>query len=316
MQKRILAIDGGGIRGIIPLCALAALESRTGKLARELFDFVAGTSTGAIIAAAIATGKPARETLDLYVRLSPKVFELRPLGFIRSIGGYRYSSRNMARVFRQVVRDTPLNDLPIDVMIAATRVKDGKPFYFVRDCPANAQTTGRLNLVDCVTASASAPTYFEPYEVPGFGRFVDGGVGIAGNPVYQACVEAFYYRPAGEYVPRETTVVSLGTGYYRGDADPRAFFDWANWVVGELLRIPAEQQTELVSRHFDTRGMYRINPPMPRDIGLDDLKGIPDLVRFGEAAAASIDWDALLSGDQPRSMQSALRGPDILRNEP
>lgn len=316
MPKRILSIDGGGIRGIIPLCALVALESRTGVLAREHFGFVAGTSTGAIIAAAAASGMPAREILDLYCRLGPEVFRLRPLRFVASVGGHRYSSRAMARVFRQIIRDVPLNELPIDVMLAATRVKDGKPFYFVRDCPANAQTTGRLSLVDCVTASAAAPTYFDPYEIAGFGRFVDGGVGIAGNPVYQACVEAFYYRPPGEYLARDSVVVSLGTGFYRADANPRTLFDWANWVVGELLRIPSEQQTELVQRHFDTLGMYRLNPPLTRDIGLDDLQAIPELVRIGHEAAAAIPWDDILHGRATPAGAAPARGGLLDRNVP
>lgn len=316
MLKRILTIDGGGIRGIIPLCALVALESQTGALAREHFSFVAGTSTGAIIAAAVASGMPARETLDLYCGLGPKVFALRPLRFITSVGGHRYSSRAMARLFRRIIRDVALNELPVDVMLAATRVKDGKPFYFVRDCPANAQTTGRLSVVDCVTASAAAPTYFDPYEIAAFGHFVDGGVGIAGNPVYQTCVEAFYYRPAGEYLARESVVVSLGTGYHRADSDPRTFFDWANWVVGELLRIPAEQQTELVRRHFDTRGTYRLNPALPRAIGMDDLRAIPELVRFGHAAAESIPWAEVLAGRAAGAVAAPMRGSELDRNVP
>ncbi len=66
-RRYLLAIDGGGIRGIIPAVALAKLESTTGRLTRETFSFVGGTSTGAIIAAAVAAGIPAADILDLYL---------------------------------------------------------------------------------------------------------------------------------------------------------------------------------------------------------------------------------------------------------
>jgi patatin-like phospholipase/acyl hydrolase len=97
------------------------------------------------------------------------------------------------------------------------------PWYFVRDNPNNSGCTGRLGLADCATASAAAPTYFEPWTVredpaerpprcERVGTLVDGGVGVVGNPVYRACVEAFYF--AAGYEPEETTTVSLGTGRF------------------------------------------------------------------------------------------------------
>ena len=64
-MRRILSIDGGGVRGIIPAVLLASLEQRTGRRARESFDFVAGTSTGAVLAAGIAAGVPAERMVRL-----------------------------------------------------------------------------------------------------------------------------------------------------------------------------------------------------------------------------------------------------------
>src|SRR5579884_4291292 len=77
-RRKLLAIDGGGIRGIIPATALVKLEQTTGQLTRDIFAFVAGTSTGAIIAAGIAAGVPAQRILDLYVTRSPEVLTQRP----------------------------------------------------------------------------------------------------------------------------------------------------------------------------------------------------------------------------------------------
>ena len=73
-RRRILAIDGGGVRGIIPAVVLARLEQATGKPARETFDFLAGTSTGAVIAGALAAGIPADRLVSLYRRRGPELF--------------------------------------------------------------------------------------------------------------------------------------------------------------------------------------------------------------------------------------------------
>src|SRR5215467_4774625 len=73
-KRRILSIDGGGIRGIIPASTLVALETQLGKPVREVFDFVAGTSTGALIAAGVAAGVPAARMLEIYTERADEIF--------------------------------------------------------------------------------------------------------------------------------------------------------------------------------------------------------------------------------------------------
>ncbi len=307
MHKRaLLSIDGGGIRGILPLCALAELERQLGRKSREVFSFIAGTSTGAIITGGLAAGLSAEQMLQLYQEMGTRVFRFDLLGFVCSLGSFRYRSKPLAELLHTYMGDISLNNLPVDVMISATRVSDGKPWYFVRDYPSNASITGKTMLVDCVAGSAAAPTYFEPYDIPGVGRCVDGGVGIAGNPIYQACVEAFYYTPSGSYVPADTLVVSLGTGYTPSPAAPHNLINWVEWVVGELLAIPAEQQTQIVLRHFQTAGTTRINPPLPRDIGMDDAGAIPELIKIGRALAATLNWNDILTGKLSIRPQAAM----------
>ncbi|NJD29464.1 MAG: hypothetical protein FIA92_14360, partial [Chloroflexi bacterium] len=78
-RRRILAIDGGGMRGLIPAVALAGLERMTGRPAREAFDFLAGTSTGAVIAGGLAAGIPAQRIVELYRRRGPELFRRTPV---------------------------------------------------------------------------------------------------------------------------------------------------------------------------------------------------------------------------------------------
>ncbi|HEV8636736.1 MAG TPA: patatin-like phospholipase family protein [Chloroflexota bacterium] len=312
-QRYLLSIDGGGIRGIIPLCALVELERVTGRLTRETFSFAAGTSTGAIIAAGIAAGIPAARMLELYMAHAPRLFVSSPLNLPRRVVlGWMYPTR---RVYDIIAADLGearrwrLNDAPIDLLITAKRVTDGWPWYFVRANPRNSGRTGHLGLASCATASSAAPTYFRPWVIredpaerpPGgdpIGQLVDGGVGVTGNPVYQACVEAFFYSEG--YTPEETTVVSLGTGRYVGKARPTWIWSWLGWILGELLRSPGEQQTEIVLRHFPQAPFYRIDVVLEEDIPLDGADRIDDLRRYGERLAAQIDWRPILEGrDSP-----------------
>src|SRR5512138_3234867 len=97
MPKRyLLSIDSGGIRGIIPAVALVKLENTTGKLTRDVFSFVAGTSTGAIIATAIAAGLPAAHILDLYVNRAKKIFTSSPWKYIKAVfAGSMHSTQKL-----------------------------------------------------------------------------------------------------------------------------------------------------------------------------------------------------------------------------
>lgn len=299
-MRRILTIDGGGVRGIIPAVLLAALERQTGRLTRDTFDFVAGTSTGAVLAAGIAAGIPAERLVTLYAERSSQVFRRIPVvGTLRRIiTGSMYDTPTLHRLIREELgpeaRDWRLNDAPIDMLITAKRLSDGMPWYFVRDNPANSCRAGEYLLADAATASAAAPTYFSPRNLAGIGELIDGGIGVAGNPVYQACVEAFEYTHA--YSPSETVVVSLGTGTLLRRERPTWLWPWLGWLLLELLRSPAEQQTELVHRHYPEARFYRLDLELGREIGLDAVDRMGELRALGERLAEVINWAAILDG--------------------
>ena len=297
-MKRILSIDGGGIRGIIPATTLVKLEKQLGKPIRECFDFLAGTSTGALIAAAAAAGVPATRILDIYVQRAREIFT--PPAIIaqpkRLIVGYMYDPANIRKVLVSefgAAAKWVLNDAPVRLLLTAKGI-DTHPWYFVQDNPKNAQTTGKLGLVDCAVASAAAPTYFKPWQINVSGTqtvLVDGGVGVTGNPVYQACVEAFYYD---SFTIADTRVISLGTGFFPpGNQTPSGLLGWLEWTVGALIDAPEEQQTQIVNRHFPGL-MQRFDWKLPQAIDMADTGSIPQLVAIGKQAASAMDWPSIL----------------------
>jgi len=310
-MRRILTIDGGGVRGIIPATVLAALEAATGRPTRDAFDFLAGTSTGAVLAAGLAAGIPAERLVTLYAERSGDVFRRIPLvtTLRRIVRGEAYDTARLNALIREELgaeaRDWHLNDAPVDLLITAKRLHDGMPWYFVRDNPANSCRAGAVRLSDAVTASAAAPTYFRPWPIGGIGELIDGGIGVAGNPVYQACVEAFHYTDA--YEASDALVVSLGTGTLLRRERPGWIWDWLGWLLSELLRSPAEQQTELVHRHWPEAAFYRLDLELPVNIGLDDVDRVDELRALGARLAATVDWPAILAGRDERFRVTADR---------
>ena len=293
-----LSINGGGIRGIIPCSVLASLEQQTGKLTREIFSYVAGTSTGALLAAGIAAGIPARELLAVYTTRSNEVFT--PTGLVanakRVVDGYMYDPANLQKVLTGIFGSAAawkINDCPIGICIPATAV-NGHDWFFVRDGVRNAGTTGAVKLIDAAVASACAPTYFDRWPLTVAGQalaFFDGGTGGLANPSYQACVEMFEYD---SFVAAQTRLVSLGTGFYPGsDTPPRGLIATVSWATDTLVDTSEDWVDRAVQRQWPGV-QQKFDWQLTANIPMDDLAGIPALEAAGKTAAASIDWNQVL----------------------
>lgn len=298
-----LSIRGGGIRGIIPCCCLVKLEDQLGGVTRDHIDFCAGTSTGALLTASVAAGIPATEALKAYTERSHEIFT--PTGVVattkRIAEGFMYNPNHLHDVLASVLGPAALwtmNDCPLRVMLSATAM-NGRNWFFVRDNPKNARTTGSVKLIDAAVASACAPTYFDHWSIDGLNgqtiRFFDGGVGGTANPAYQACVEAFEYD---EFTPADIHVVSLGTGYCpSSDDSPSGLLATIGWTTSTLVDTSEDWVDDAVNRQWP--GILRsFNPLLPRDIDEADLDAIPTLLEIGNQLAATLDWHQILAEAQ------------------
>jgi predicted acylesterase/phospholipase RssA len=238
--KRILALDGGGLRGILTLGVLKGIErelrQRHGGDAQfrlsDYFDLIAGTSTGAIIAATLALGWSVDEIAKKYFDLGSRVFRRSLLrqGFFRA----RYDERRLIDELQSVYgADTTLGSDRVltGLLVVIKRIDSGSPWpvsnnpngkYF-RSRPGGTIGNGDYKLWATVRASTAAPDYFDPERItiaempnhpPIYGDFVDGGVSPFNNPALQAFMYATLggYRvnwPAGE---NNILLVSVGTG--------------------------------------------------------------------------------------------------------
>ena len=223
---RVLSIDGGGIRGIIPALVLAEVEARTGRRVAELFDLVAGTSTGGILACALTRRQPqsAAELVELYREEGPRIFR-RSLGHrVRSAEGLleeKHDDEALEDALGRYLGGDRLSDATTRVLVTAYDLQGREPWFFKSWRP---ELDAPLRIV--ARATAAAPTYFEPIE-DGPRSLIDGGV-FATNPAMCAYAEAVVLEDAP---PR--FVLSLGTGR---QTRPILHEDAASWGLVQWVR--------------------------------------------------------------------------------
>lgn len=219
-MPRILSIDGGGIRGLIPGTVLAAIEKSTRKPIAKLFDVIAGTSTGGILACGLsAPGDdgnprfPASSLVDMYVQEGARIFPQHLFERVTELWGEKYPVTGIEKVLHKYVGESRLSETMTEILVTAYDIERRKPKFF-RSRDARDDPTRDHPLWMVARATSAAPTYFEPYRLPGtapgdYEALVDGGV-FANNPAMCAYVDAS--AGPGQVRPDDVFVVSLGTG--------------------------------------------------------------------------------------------------------
>jgi patatin-like phospholipase/acyl hydrolase len=248
-KRLILCLDGGGMRGILTIQLLKQLEQTAGIPCYELFDMVSGTSTGAIIAGLITSGKSAEEIESLYESLVTQVFDKRFLGN-RFLNPPAFSKEHYRTLLKGVVKDITLEqacDLhDLDLMITSQDLTAAEETFFSCFRQKDGSYYGTYKNVllrGVMEATMSAPTYFYPLE-----RFVDGGTTTYNNPSLAAFMEATSYSIPKElredksqfaYQLNDICLFSFGTGISRQFLKPMAAMNphgvdlmfWLNWIM-------------------------------------------------------------------------------------
>lgn len=202
MNIKILAIDGGGTRGVIPATILDCVYKDTGLHPRELFDLMAGTSTGGILSIAYAYGIPTQDLIDLYITKSQEIFYESWFDRIQGMDEHlraNYSNTKFKKILQGLLGKATLGDLQNDknfgkqgknLMVTSFDLHPNEPndenknyrplvFHsgFIRD--------KNISLVDLALMTSAGPTYFPVYDK----RYIDGGVAF-NNPSMAAIAYA------------------------------------------------------------------------------------------------------------------------------
>lgn len=277
---KILAIDGGGIRGIYAAHVLARIEESLGLRGHSDFDLIAGTSTGSIVAAAAAYGIPMQSVTQLYRERAEQIFRKNRL----SGGGMftpQYSHDALRKALLEVFGDAALRDARTRLVIPATDLGNGSVHVFKSAYDPEFTRDGSVKVVDAIVASCSAPAYFPPSQV-GTYLLSDGGL-WANNPSLVALTETLgrLKRPISD-----VRLLSIGTGtskkFYslKQNALPWGFF--TRWgikaFIDLILNLQADTAANVVRLLLQKQQLVRISFTSDQKLPLDDCSSINDLL--------------------------------------
>jgi uncharacterized protein len=239
---KILAIDGGGIRGLIPALVLAEIEKRTGRPISTLFDLVAGTSTGAIIACALTHPRPmpANRVAAIYEQEGPQIFDASLLKTFTSLGGVideRYDDRELVSSLQRHLGDARLGEAVTGILVTVYDLEARRALVLRGD--------DDVSMVDAAHASCAAPTYFEPVRL-GARTLIDGGA-FAINPAILAYAEA---------TGRIDVLASLGTGEHTrrlpyDEVKDWGQIEWARPIIDVVFDGSADVVDAVLQRLVD-----------------------------------------------------------------
>ena len=237
--RRILSIDGGGIRGIIPAMVVAHIEKQTGTPARDLFDLIVGTSSGGITALGLSlpgSGRPlryaARRLVRLFENQGKHIFERSLWRKVRSVGGLlegSYSHEALEGVLGKHFGASNLGDCSVPTMVTAYDIRNRKTVFL----KSWSLKHSKIECASAARATSAAPTFFEPAELEWDGSkrlLIDGAIFI-NSPAVSAYAEA-----CDLYSEDDIKLLSLGTGEVTGSVDANATASESNTrIVMTLL---------------------------------------------------------------------------------
>jgi patatin-like phospholipase/acyl hydrolase len=349
---RILSIDGGGVRGILPAQVLVRLERKIrrksgdpGAGIADCFDMLAGTSTGGLLVCLLLSPDPenpdrprftAEDAVRIYLRRSRGIFSVPFRHRIRSLGGIadeRYPAAGLERALDQQFGALKLSQLLKPCLITAYDIRRRRAFFFTQQDAR--RTPGRDFLVrDVARSTAAAPTFFECAQIPsGAGvryPMIDGSV-FANNPALCAYAEAGHAL-RGHPGPSRMALLSLGSGRVSRPYDYDEARDWGavEWVR-PLIDIMMSGGSETV--HYQLERLFgairrperylRVDtalPPAHADMDNANRGNLTELRRIGERLGREYDpelerfADLLLeSRPERRGEERAIPGQQATR---
>jgi patatin-like phospholipase/acyl hydrolase len=314
---RILSIDGGGIRGIIPGQILVALEEKLkildnnpeAKIA-DYFDLIAGTSTGGILTCIYLCpdkenpGRPrfsASEAVDLYLAKGNKIFDVSLWQKIKTAGGIldeKYSAKELEKALKEYLGNLKLSELLKPCLVTSYDI-DGRQGKFFTQHTANKKAEN-FYVRDVARATSAAPTYFEVAHPKSFANkffpLIDGGV-FVNNPTLCAYAEARKLKFDDDRIKptaKEMAILSIGTGniddsYAYNKAKDWGMVEWLKPLIDIMMSGVAETVDYQLKQIYDAVGAkdqyVRFNPGLHNAKPSMDDASVENLLALKEAGS-------------------------------
>jgi len=288
MVRKILSIDGGGIKGVFPASFLSTLEESTGKRITEHFDLIVGTSTGGIIALGLGMGLSAKEILQFYEEFGPGIFKgNRFIRAIRQLGIAKYDSAPLKKALVAKFGDRKLGESTNRLVIPSVNLETGEVHVYKTSHHPRFERDLHERIVDVALATSAAPTYFPTHRSDAGTPLVDGGI-WANNPTGMAVVEAIgvleWPRDSIKVLSIGCTTEPLDIGMARNHSLGSGY--WAPKMVSLFMStqsFSSHGTAQLLAGHAN---IVRINPSMPTNrFSLDGILEITSLKGLGSTEA-------------------------------
>jgi predicted acylesterase/phospholipase RssA len=317
--RRILTIDGGGLKGAMPAAFIAQIEELSGQRVVDNFDLIAGTSTGGIIALGLAAGLSGAEILDFYLTRGPRIFDQEPgegaiaairsglrraLRSMRQLRTSKYDADTLRAELSAVFGDRRIGDAQTRIVIPAYDSANGGLYVFKTAHHERLVVDWKVPMVDAALATAAAPTYLPTHSFDGAAHLLDGGV-WANNPMGVAALEG---ATVLGWNMREARLLSLGCTSSITPARRVVGFRNVKWLIQTLFdgqdRLSHATAKLLLGHPHTNPDLVRVCPEVPAGhYALDDARRLEELVRLGRSNARSrmpkIRECFLLGGREP-----------------
>lgn len=292
---RILSLDGGGLKGIIQITVLKEIERRTGKRITDLFDLIAGTSTGGLIACALTVsdnGVDPKYTLkdieDIYTIRSQEIFPIKAglgkwVSKFSSLKNPKFKADGLQNILEEFMGDKRLNDCIKPLFITSLDLYNNETLLF-KTRHALIDPLKNALLIDVCRSTSAAPTYLPAYDFMYADKrrlCVDGGL-YMNNPSLGAVIEFSRHGTEKPYnfsnVSLEDVVLlSLGTGHHSGEiarqqVEGWGILDWAPEITSVMMQAMNQVTTYEVDELLSQEHYFRVNVTLqdPKHSGIAD----------------------------------------------
>ena len=287
-MRRILVIDGGGIKGIVPASFLSHVEESLRVPIAAYFDLIVGTSTGGIIALALGLGLSARDILAFYEQRGPEIFYGNPrFRACRRWFRAKYDPRPLRSALEDVFGKRTLGESTKRLVIPSLNIDTGEVHVWKTAHDPRFERDYKSHVVDVALSTAAAPTYFPTHRLACGTPLIDGGT-WANNPIAVALVEAIGIL---KWPADSLRVLSLGCTTKAlnidwGRTHSLGKFGWAE-KIADVFMAGQSSGAMGMAQHLiaDRQNIVRISPFVGDRYEIDSLNEIPSLNGLGASEA-------------------------------
>jgi hypothetical protein len=286
-MRRILTIDGGGIKGVFPAAFLTALEQRLHCPVAEYFDLIAGTSTGGIIAIGLGLGLSAEEVLDLYKLNGERIFARRRFLRLLSLVRAKYNYQPLREALMTAFGERRLGESRKRLLIPSLNLAAERVHIYKTSHHPKLVHDYKLPALEVALATVAAPTYFPIHLSPEGLPYIDGSL-WARNPMALAIIEAIgvlgWERDEIQVLSLGCTSEHLNVSWEKRISLGASY--WGTRIADVFMKAQSSSAIAAAHALIGARNVVRVSPDTGgRHFALDGVQNIPVLEALGRAEA-------------------------------